>query len=257
MKDSTYLMNDQREAGRIASQVDSDKWVKQYLSPYLSCDATVLDVGCGPGHLAAQVAQQVSLVVGVDLHAERFPDAQLPSNLILQQGDANNLPFDDNKFDVSYIRFLLEYLPNKQNAVNEIVRVTKPGGIILLQDLDGQLVWHYPISDDLAQMFEEAMVALASTGFDPFVGRKLFSYLSIAKATNIQMQIEPYHVIAGTISNTQKEQWTLKLDIAKRPLTKLKSASFANKVCAALLNYLESPDTLTYSNVFTVVGTVT
>ena len=256
MEDSTYLMNDKREAGRLASKVDSNKWVTKYLAPYLSSDATVLDVGCGPGHLAANVAQRVSSVVGVDLHPERFPDTQLPSNLILQKGDANNLPFDDNQFDVSYIRFLLEYLPDKQNAVNEIVRVTKLGGTILLQDLDGQLVWHYPIKDDLAQMIEEAMVALASTGFDPFVGRKLFSYLSIAKAANIQMQIEPYHVIAGTISNIQKEQWALKLDIAKRSLTQLKSASFAENLCAAFLKHLKSPNTLTYSSIFTVVGTV-
>lgn len=254
MSGSQYIMQDEREADRLISKVDCDKWVEQYISTYLSPEATVLDVGCGPGHLAGTVAQYVKQVIGVDLHAERFPHTQQISNLTLMQGDAKSLRFEDNKFDLSYMRFLLEYLPDKQKAINELVRVTKPGGIILVQDLDGQLVWHHPIADELQQLLNEAMVALESTGFDQYVGRKIFSLLSVANADDIQVKIEPYHLIAGTINDTQREQWVLKLGIAKKILTQLKTAKFADDVCDSFLNHLDSPHTLTYSNVFTVIG---
>lgn len=256
MGNNSYFMNDKRESRRLIDKVDGDQWVSQYLAPYLSSQSKVLDIGCGPGHLAISVSQQASSVIGVDLHAERFSKTKLPSNVTLQQANARNLPFDDNEFDVSYMRFLLEYLPEKQSVVSEIVRVTKPGGTIVLQDLDGQLMWHYPISDALANMLKEVELLLGSTGFDPFVGRKLFSYMTIAKVLDIRVQVEPYHFIAGAIDETQRLQWALKLDIAKQALTKLKSKHFADKACEEFMKHLESPDVLTYSNMFTVVGTV-
>ena len=55
-----------------------------------------------------------------------------------------------------------------------MTRVCKPGGTVLLQDLDGQLLWHYPEDAEVQQTAEKVVAALAATGFDPFVGRKLF-----------------------------------------------------------------------------------
>jgi SAM-dependent methyltransferase len=256
MAQSTYIMQDGREASRLERKVDSPGWVGRYLAPHLSADSSVLDVGCGPGHLSKGAAKLAKQVVGVDLHAERFPDAKLPENLRLVQGDANNLPFGDDEFDVTFMRFLLEYMRDKQHTVDEIVRVTKPGGTVLVQDLDGQLVWHYPVSDELTEAIGETLPLLESTGFDPMVGRKLFHFLSIAGLGDIQIKIEPYHVIQGTIDDEQRAQWQLKLDIAKHALSKLKSPSFAERTCDLLMKNLESPDTFTYSNVFTAIGTV-
>jgi SAM-dependent methyltransferase len=256
MAHSTYIMQDGREASRLERKVDSDAWIARYLARYLSANARVLDVGCGPGHLSKGAAKFAKEVVGVDLHAERFPDAELPQNLRLVQGDANDLPLGDDDFDVTFMRFLLEYVKDKQHTVNEIVRVTKPGGTVLVQDLDGQLVWHYPVSDELTEAIGETVPLLESTGFDPMVGRKLFHFMSVAGLVDIQIQIEPYHVIQGTIGDEQKAQWQLKLDIAKHALSKLKSPSFAERTCDLLMKNLESPDTFTYSNVFTAIGTV-
>ena len=68
----------------------------------------------------------------------------------------------------------MEYLPDKQAAVREMARVCSPGGKLLLQDLDGQLVWHYPEDAELQRTTENILSHLAGTGFDPFVGRKAF-----------------------------------------------------------------------------------
>ena len=61
----------------------------------------------------------------------------------LKQSAALQL-FKKNTFDIVFARFLLQYLAKPQHAVSEMIRVCRPGGRILLQDLDGQLVWHYP-----------------------------------------------------------------------------------------------------------------
>src|SRR5256885_13262071 len=54
------------------------------------------------------------------------------------------MEFESNSFDLVYCRMLLQYLREKEQAVAEMTRVCKPGGTVLLQDLDGQLLWHYP-----------------------------------------------------------------------------------------------------------------
>jgi len=117
-------------------------------------------------------------------------------------GSALALPFEANSFDLVFSRFLMEYLPDKPLAVQEMARVCRPEGEILLQDLDGQLVWHFPEDRDLQDTTEKVLHYLAGTGFDPFVGRKLFSLCRGAKLTDIQVQVDPYHLYAGTIDET-------------------------------------------------------
>ena len=118
-------------------------------------------------------------------------------------------------FDLVYTRMLLQYIPDKETAVAEMVRVCKPGGVVLIQDLDGQLVWHYPEETLMQETIHRVMKSLAETGFDPFVGRKLFWMSRNAGLENLQTQVECYHLIAGEIDPGIFEQWELKLEIAR------------------------------------------
>jgi hypothetical protein len=102
---------------------------------------------------------------------------------------------------------------------------------------------------------ERVVAALGATGFDPFVGRKLFWLAQNAGLTNIDVQVECYHLIAGEIDQYILKQWELKLEIAGPQLARvLGSEHEAEKQSRAFLEYLRRPDTLTYSMVFTVVG---
>ena len=171
------------------------------------------------------------------------------------RGDSHAMEFPSNRFDLVYSRMLLEYLRNKEQAVREMVRVCRPGGTVLLQDLDGQLLWHYPEDAEMQRTSEKVVDALAATGFDPFVGRKLFSFAQKAGLQHIDVQVESYHLIAGVVGPEILKQWELKLEIAAPQLKKvLGSETAAKEHAKRFLEYLRRPDTLTYSTVFTVSG---
>jgi hypothetical protein len=136
-----------------------------------------------------------------------------------------------------------------------MARVCRPGGIVLLQDLDGQLLWHYPEDERVQRAVEKVLAALAPTGFDPYVGRKLFWLVQKTGLRNLDVQVESYHLIAGAVAKHILKQWELKLDIAKSQMAKaLGSKAEAEKQIQRFLEYLCRPDTLTYSVEFTVTG---
>jgi hypothetical protein len=88
------------------------------------------------------------------------------------------------------------------------------------------------------------------------VGRKLFHLCFQAGLGEINVQIDPYHLYAGTIVDEQLELWRTKLKIAKPQLKKvLGSDEAAAKYMERFLAYLRRPDTLTYSCLFSVLGT--
>lgn len=256
-----YIMEDPREAARLEAKVDPQAWVQKYLADRVRPGAEVLSVGCGPGVILNEVCALHSSIraTGIDISADRVQEAIQRnlenSRLTFFCDDAQAMQFPSDSFDLVYSRMLFQYLREKEKAVAEMVRVCKPGGTVLLQDLDGQLLWHYPEDSVMQRAVERVMAALAPTGFDPFVGRKLFSLAQKAGLKCVDVQIECYHLIAGAIEPHILRQWELKLDIAKSQMAK----AFGSKVEAEeqiqrFLEYLCRPDTLTYSVQFTVTG---
>lgn len=257
-----YIMDNPREGQRLLDKVDAASWISKYLEEHLQDARTILSVGCGPGVFLRELAaiRPDAEFVGVDVSAERIHEAEARlravPNARVQIGDAHALPFESGSFDFVFCRFLMEYLPDKQQALQEMVRICRCGGKILLQDLDGQLLWHSPEDPELQQTIERVVSRLASTGFDPLVGRKLFHLCFEAGLTEIKVQIDPYHLYAGTIADEQLDLWQRKLEIAQPQLKKvLGSDEAAAKYSEQFLAYLRRPDTLTYSCLFTVLGT--
>ena len=256
-----YIMEDPREAMRLELKVDPHAWVQKYLAHRIPVGADVLSVGCGPGVIIRELCTLDASIraTGLDISDGRIYEAKQRNRENPQakfvRGDAQAMEFASNSFDLVYSRMLMEYLKDKEGAVKEMVRVCKPGGTVLLQDLDGQLLWHYPEDPVVQGTVEKVVRALSSTGFDPFVGRKLFSLAHGAGLKNIDVQVECYHLIAGEIEPEILEQWELKLEIAGPQLARLLgSEREAQEQSRRFLEYLCRPDTLTYSTVFTVTG---
>lgn len=102
----------------------------------------VLDLAAGTGDLSARFAGLVGpdgQVISSDINAamlengrERLTDQGLTGNLEFVQADAQYLPFADNHFDCATIGFGLRNVTNKQQALDAIFRVLKPGGRLLV-----------------------------------------------------------------------------------------------------------------------------
>jgi ubiquinone/menaquinone biosynthesis C-methylase UbiE len=233
----------------------------KYLLPHLNSDSEVLSVGCGPGTVLRAISAMHPTIqaTGLDVSPVRVRQAKEKNagnpRVRLVCGDAQDMEFPTSSFDVVYSRMLMEYLTDKEKAVAEMVRVCRPGGVVLLQDLDGQLVWHYPEDAALKKALDVVTASFAETGFDPFVGRKLFWLARNAGLESVDVQVECYHLIAGEVDPEIYQQWELKLEIAKPWMARaLGGERDAEERAQQFLQYLRRPDTLTYSNVFTVTG---
>jgi 2-polyprenyl-3-methyl-5-hydroxy-6-metoxy-1,4-benzoquinol methylase len=99
----------------------------------------ILEVACGRGGFVRQLAIAGACVTGCDfssaaLRAARtkIPETGLTFSATLIQGDAQNLPFADNSFDLVVSCETIEHLPDVKSAVRGMHRVTRPGGKLLL-----------------------------------------------------------------------------------------------------------------------------
>ena len=105
-------------------------------------ESTVLDVGCGVGVTPCFIARRVGCsVVGVDISEgmversrERAEREQVADKVEFRVADAQDLPFEDDLFDAVITESVTALPEDMQKAVNEYVRVTKPGGYVGLNE---------------------------------------------------------------------------------------------------------------------------
>jgi SAM-dependent methyltransferase len=105
--------------------------------------ARVLEVGCGPGHLAIKLAQRGFDVTGIDLdpamirralvNAERL-DRSNPTSPEFQIGDVADLPFPDASFDMVVSTLSMHHWADPTRGLAEIGRILRPGGRALIWD---------------------------------------------------------------------------------------------------------------------------
>ena len=118
---------------------------------------SVLDAGCGAGHTSVAVAPYSKNVVALDLTPQMLEQvAQLAaekdfSHIETRQGDVEQLPFEDNSFDIVVSRYSAHHWPSPQMALQECHRVLKPGGRFILSDIVSP---EKPAHDTFLQAFE-------------------------------------------------------------------------------------------------------
>src|SRR5215469_957866 len=100
-----------------------------------------LDVGCGTGFLAFELAARGHRVTGVDFAPAMLAEARRKAQALglavtLEQADAERLPFADATFDLLVSRHLLWTLPHPEAAIDEWIRVLRAGGRLIV--IDGQ-----------------------------------------------------------------------------------------------------------------------
>ena len=92
----------------------------------------VLEVGCGTGRFSQQIADQKAQLMVLDIASRLVSEVAERLGCVGVAGDACNLPFDDETFDVVISSECIEHTPLPQQAVAEMCRVCRNGGVVCL-----------------------------------------------------------------------------------------------------------------------------
>lgn len=151
---SSFLKFDDQHAYQAEIQYQSPEmiWQREEVRALLALQTgdRVLDIGCGPGILAGEMADEVGLsggIWGIDISETMLGLAEkrraAKNTIALQLGRAEELPFADHTFDAAVAVQVYEYVTDIDRALEELFRVLKPGGCAVILDTDwDSLVWN-------------------------------------------------------------------------------------------------------------------
>lgn len=146
-----------------------------------------IDIGCGTGsvtRLMANLVGKAGRVVGVDIDKRylQYCNRNINSrqNIEFVHDDICKSQLDsEERFDIVYSRFMFHHLTYRREAVRSMKRLTKKGGIIMIQDLDhapGSWLC-YPENKAINTLRKVYVALIKKGGGDPLVGRKLYKLL--------------------------------------------------------------------------------
>ncbi|MBN1530309.1 MAG: methyltransferase domain-containing protein [Thermoleophilaceae bacterium] len=156
----------------------------------------ILDVGCGPGFFELELAAEVGAggsVTGVDLSAASVAVAKQRSaghqNLEFHEADATALPVADGAFDRAFSVQVLEYVPDVDAALRELRRALRPGGRLVVWDVDWATVSMR--TEDEARM-ERVLAAWDAHLTHPSLPRRLGALMRAAGFEEVGMDAHPF-----------------------------------------------------------------
>jgi SAM-dependent methyltransferase len=147
-----------------------------------------LEVGAGGGSIAEWLADRVGpggSVTATDLDT-RFLDALDHDNLTAR---AHNLLEDPppGEFDLVHARLLVEHLPFDA-ALDGLLAAVRPGGFVLVEDLDHVSAVPHPPVSELDQAQEAILSFMSKAGFDPYCGRRLWGALRARGLADVHVE---------------------------------------------------------------------
>jgi 2-polyprenyl-3-methyl-5-hydroxy-6-metoxy-1,4-benzoquinol methylase len=252
-----YFMESEEESLRLDVKTNTEVVEEQGRWAGAVPGMRVLDLGCGAGkttHILHRLVQPGGEVVGID-HSQ--PRIDFATNHYAETGidyllrDARGLLSDLGGFDLVWIRFLLEYYEQLSYGIAKNGHaLLNPGGTLCLIDLDHNCLGHFGACERLERTMRSMVFAMQrQNGFDPFVGRKLYSFLYDLGCVDIEVRMSAHHLIYGELSETDRFNWLAKAE-AVRDVPEL----FANDYTGGyeefrreLVAYLEHPRRFIYT----------
>ena len=124
---------------KLRTELYGDRFVTAACCALLPPDWTVVDLGCGTGALAAELAGHVRQVIGIDNSAAMLKTAARRTaelnNVRILRGDLLAIPLDDGSCDAAMLLLVLTYVPEPTAVLREMARIIKPGGRAIIVDL--------------------------------------------------------------------------------------------------------------------------
>lgn len=164
-----------------------------YLLPYLRSGQSLVDIGCGPGTITADLADLVapglvtaSEVVESALALARAEVARRGTpNVTFAVADAQALDFPDDSFDVVHAHQVLQHLGDPVGALGELRRVARPGGVVAVRDSDYAAFAWYPRLSALDEWLALYHAVTRRNGAEPDAGRYLLAWAHAAGFTDV------------------------------------------------------------------------
>ncbi|KAL9087505.1 MAG: hypothetical protein Q9165_006616 [Trypethelium subeluteriae] len=144
----------------------------------------ILDVGAGSATISVAFAKLVPAgkVTATDVNKEIFPRAQAVAetagvkNIDFKQADGYKLPFADETFDITHCHQVLAHLKAPWDVLHEMIRVTKPGGLVAAREGDVGTECFWPELPGLVKYHDFIVGFMKIAGGSPTAGRQLLSW---------------------------------------------------------------------------------
>ncbi|KAF2424829.1 S-adenosyl-L-methionine-dependent methyltransferase [Tothia fuscella] len=156
----------------------------------------LLDVGAGSGTISASFAKLIpnGHVTGIDVNPNILPRARAVAeaagieNIEFQEGSVYKLPFADETFDITVCHQVLIHIGTPWEALREMLRVTKRGGIVGVREGDYEMECVWPENSELSKFHELMAGLMRAGGGTPIAGRELVSWA-------LKVGVEPSQIV--------------------------------------------------------------
>lgn len=164
-----------------------------YLVPHLRPGQRVLDVGCGPGTITADLAERVApgTVLAIDPARAVVEQAAAHclqrglTNVEVTVGDVYALDPADGRFDVVHAHQVLQHLPDPVEALRRMRGLAAPGGVVAVRDADYAAMTWYPNPPELEEWRALYRHLATASGGQPDAGRRLLAWARAAGFSRI------------------------------------------------------------------------
>ena len=159
---------------------------------------SVLEVGSGPGFITGQLLDMLpsSRLTCLDLDPVLLERAKgylrdRAARVDFVQASIMDSGLPDNSFDFAYARLIFQHLPDRVGAAREILRVLKPGGKLVILDVDDDLnmLFDPPDPPEVKAINERAMEEHRAKGGDRRIGRKLWRIMAEAGFHDLDLEL--------------------------------------------------------------------
>ena len=187
-----------------------------YLLAHLRAGTDLLDVGCGPASITADLAERVApgRVVALDaaagaLEAARktLHERRLSEQVEVTSGDVMALPFEDASFDVVHAHQVLQHLADPVGALAEMRRVTRPGGIVAVRDAVYSAMTWFPEPAGMEQWRSVYTATARANGGEPDAGSRLLSWAREAGFADVTASASTWCYTTPTDRAWQSQTW--------------------------------------------------
>jgi SAM-dependent methyltransferase len=225
-----------------------------YLLPHLRAGQSLLDVGCGPGTITADLALLVAPgeVVGIDASADVVaqatagPEGLGLANLRFEVGDLFALDRADGSFDVVHLHQVLQHLADPVEALVALRRVLAADGVLAARDSDYRAFAWAPADPVLDRWLELYLAVTARNGHDASIGPKLMGVALSAGFSDVEVSSSTW-----TYADPESRSWWGGLWADRVRFSRfgeqaveygLASVDELEEIAAAFLRWAEAPD---------------